>query len=92
MRADGANTVCSTMQLVYVAVDERSLRNSITVTIESLGVDDFLEARLLERFVAAVASLDAAWLPQDVRVFAVEGSTRAVNVSFFVFVDERLVE
>ena len=74
-------------------LDDRALRNSITVAIAALDVNEFLDARLFERFVGTVASLDAAWLPDDVRLFAIEGDARAVNVSFFVATaDDTIVE
>ncbi|CAD5218600.1 unnamed protein product [Bursaphelenchus okinawaensis] len=93
--SDGPNTVCATARIIYVAVDEESLRNSVSLEIMGMNRDTFLESTTFERFIGSITALDPGWLPEDVRVFGVEsvqsnGKMR-LNVSLFVSQDEMAV-
>lgn len=79
-----------------MSVDDEALRHSVTLQLEGLNKDAFLELQMFHRFSAAISSLDNEWLPEDVRVFGVdeeksrEGKPK-LNVSFFVTKDEKVV-
>uniref|UniRef100_A0A1I7RLZ2 Cadherin EGF LAG seven-pass G-type receptor 2 n=2 Tax=Bursaphelenchus xylophilus TaxID=6326 RepID=A0A1I7RLZ2_BURXY len=93
--SDGPNTVCATARIIYVAVDENSLRNSVSFEILDMNRDSFLESATFDRFIASITALDQSWLPEDVRVFGVESvevnGKQRLNVSLFVSQDEMAV-
>ena len=73
-------------------MDEQILeQNAVTVHIPSLSFDNFMRPGMLDRFTAAISTLQDEWLPEDVRVFSIQplehdgGRTeKRVEVGFFV--------
>ncbi|KAI1733203.1 cadherin domain-containing protein [Ditylenchus destructor] len=91
--SDGPNTVCAKCQLIYVVVDEEDLANSLTLKITGLSREEFLDVDVFQRFLATISSAADVWMPEDVRVFSVEGDSNAykhngsapeVILSFFI--------
>ncbi|KAI6177756.1 hypothetical protein M3Y97_00942500 [Aphelenchoides bicaudatus] len=93
--SDGPNTRCASAQLIYVHVDNEALRQSVTLQLDSITRDIFMEPNFMHRFAVAIAELDGEWLPEDVRIFGVDeqrsDSKVQVNVSFFVVKEEQFV-
>ncbi|KHN70868.1 Protocadherin-like wing polarity protein stan [Toxocara canis] len=87
--SDGPNTVCATCRVIYIPVDEQTLRESVTVQIGDITQDDFLDYDTFDRFTAAISLLDN-WRPEEVRVFSVHSQHTLTNITFFVHHKGRL--
>uniref|UniRef100_A0A915CQB1 Uncharacterized protein n=1 Tax=Ditylenchus dipsaci TaxID=166011 RepID=A0A915CQB1_9BILA len=102
--SDGPNTICAKCLLIYVAVDQEELHNSVTVELNGLSREEFLDEDVFQRFLASISSISDSWLPEDIRVFSVQSASNQqqdsaigkkmvykVNVSFFVFKEEQSI-
>uniref|UniRef100_A0A7E4VR33 Protocadherin Fat 1 n=1 Tax=Panagrellus redivivus TaxID=6233 RepID=A0A7E4VR33_PANRE len=89
--SDGPNTVCARCHISYVSVTEESLRESVTIRIHGLKVDEFLELSVYRRFLDAMASVSTKWLQEYFRIFSVKPESDWLNISFFVSVDDNIL-
>lgn len=64
-------------------VDDALLRESVTVQIEGLSRDDFLDYAVYHRFVSALLLLDN-WRQEYIRTFSIQAHGLVVNVTFSV--------
>uniref|UniRef100_A0A0N5AHE5 Protocadherin Fat 4 n=1 Tax=Syphacia muris TaxID=451379 RepID=A0A0N5AHE5_9BILA len=81
--SDGPNVDCGKAHLIYVYVNDEILRQSVTVQIEDLSRDDFLDYAVYHRFVSAISLLDN-WQSENIRIFSIQSSSSTVNVSFSI--------
>ncbi|VDK43754.1 unnamed protein product [Anisakis simplex] len=77
--SDGPNTVCARSRIIYVPVDEETLREAVTVQILGINEDEFLDFETFDRFTSAISLLDHRWHPSHIRVIAVSSERGAVR-------------
>ena len=90
--SDGPNTECARAQIVYISVNEEALRESVTLQIHGITIDEFLDLQVYRRFIDSLSSVSAKWIQDNFRLFSIKlDDSDSLNVSFFVSVDDNIL-
>uniref|UniRef100_A0A0N5A395 Cadherin n=1 Tax=Parastrongyloides trichosuri TaxID=131310 RepID=A0A0N5A395_PARTI len=82
--SDGANTECSICHVRYHPINEKDLKQAITVLINDMTRDEFLDFDIYERFLSAIASLNIHWSSSDIAIFGIEEKNSSLLISFII--------
>lgn len=79
-----------------MSVDEEALKYSVTAQLEGLTKEAFMDPNRFHRFLVSISQLNPSeWLPEDIRVFAIDEANDdekpTLNISFFISRDEQVV-
>uniref|UniRef100_A0A0K0EWQ0 Flamingo-like protein FMI-1 (inferred by orthology to a C. elegans protein) n=1 Tax=Strongyloides venezuelensis TaxID=75913 RepID=A0A0K0EWQ0_STRVS len=82
--SDGSNTECSVCHLRYHPIEEKDLGEAITISINDMTKDEFLDYDVYEKFVSAIASLNNHWTSSDIAVIGIEEKNNTLLISFII--------
>uniref|UniRef100_A0A1I7XG09 Cadherin domain-containing protein n=1 Tax=Heterorhabditis bacteriophora TaxID=37862 RepID=A0A1I7XG09_HETBA len=88
--SDGPNTVCAQCRLVHVYVEVSWLRESVSVSLPRVGLDDFWDPSIYRRFKQSLSVLDK-WKPENIHVLGTRKTEEGIDVSFVVIDKGRLI-
>uniref|UniRef100_A0AC34PUQ4 Uncharacterized protein n=1 Tax=Panagrolaimus sp. JU765 TaxID=591449 RepID=A0AC34PUQ4_9BILA len=89
--SDGPNTVCARCLISYVSINKAALHESITVQIQDMTVEQFLQLSTYQRFLDATSSINPTFNRESIRIFSVKEKNKILNVSFIVSLNDNVL-
>uniref|UniRef100_A0A0K0EGQ1 Cadherin n=1 Tax=Strongyloides stercoralis TaxID=6248 RepID=A0A0K0EGQ1_STRER len=82
--SDGSNTECSICHLLYHPINEKNLGEAITISINDVTKDEFLDFDIYEKFVSSIALLNNYWTPNNIAVIGIDEKNNTLLISFII--------